>query len=116
MGEDDYILLDKIDLYYYDEGHSRSFNAMYDNKLYVLGEPESKDIDGNVIVYTLNREKFTIKEIDFDFSSLPDNIDLAYRRIKNVDSSYIYFFSTFMNDDAYVKCSLEDYTCEYAED
>lgn len=115
VGEDDYILLDKIDLYYYDEGHSRSYNAMYDNKLYVLGEPESEDIYGDVIVYTLNREDFTIKEIDFDFSSLPDKVDLAYRKIKNVDNSYIYFYSAFMNDDDYVKCSLEDYKCEIVE-
>ena len=42
VDEDDYILLDKIDLYYYDEGHSRTYNAMYDNKLYVLGRPESE--------------------------------------------------------------------------
>lgn len=49
VDNDDYILLDKIDLYYYDEGHSSAYNAMYDNKLYVLGEPESEDIYGDVI-------------------------------------------------------------------
>lgn len=116
VGEDDYILLDKIDLYYYDETNSRAYNAMYDNKLYVLGRPESEDIDGNIIVYTLNREEFSIKEIDFDFSSLPDNIDLDYREIKNVDNNYIYFNNYSMEDNAYIKCSLKDDICEYVED
>ena len=116
VDENDYILLDKIDLHYYDEGNSRTYNAMYDNKLYVLGEPESEDIYGDVIVYTLNREEFTIKELDFDFSSLPDSIDLSFLRIKNVDSNYIYFYNSYMIDDTYVKCSLENYICEYVED
>ena len=116
VDEDDYILLDKIDLYYYDEGHSRTYNAMYDNKLYVLGRPESEDIDGSVIVYTLNREEFSITGLDFDFSSLPDNIDRASQRIKNVDNNYIYFNNYSMEANAYVKCSLKDYTCKYIED
>ena len=89
---------------------------MYDNKLYVLGRPESEDIDGSVIVYTLNREEFSITGLDFDFSSLPDNIDLASQRIKNVDNDYIYFNNYSMEANAYVKCSLKDYTCEYIED
>ena len=116
VGENDYSLLDKIDLYYYDEGNSRTYNTMYDNKLYVLGEPESEDIDGDVIVYTLNREEFTIKEIDFQYPTLPEGKDLAFLRFKNIDYNFIYLYNYSMGDDAYIKCSLEDYTCVYVED
>lgn len=89
---------------------------MYDNKLYVLGEPESEDIYGDVIVYILNREEFTIKEIDFQYPTLPEGKDLAFLRFKNIDYNFIYLYNYSMGDDAYIKCSLEDYTCVYVED
>lgn len=116
VGENDYILLDTIELPYYEEQNSRGYNIIYDNKLYVRGASETAGVNGDALEYTLNREKFTIKEIDFQYPTLPEGKDLASLRFKNIDHNCIYLYNYSMGDDTYIKCSLEDYTCEYVED
>ncbi len=116
VGEEDFILLDTIELPYYEEQDSRSYNTIYNNKLYVHGISKSKDVKGDLLEYTLNNEKIILKGIDFQYPSLPYGKDLAGLKTKDIDNEYIYFDNYYMiKDDAYIKCSLEDYDCEYVE-
>lgn len=71
VGEEDFILLDTIELPYYEEQDSRSYNTIYNNKLYVHGISKSKDVKGDLLEYTLNNEKIILKGIDFQYPSLP---------------------------------------------
>lgn len=109
VGEEDFILLDKIDLYYYIEDDSRSYNAIFNNKLYVMGDTGE---DGLVTEYTLNHEKISKKGLNFQIPS-SDNHYYIPQKIVKVDINNIYFEGPHYDD--LTKCSLEDYNCEYVE-
>lgn len=105
---DDYILLDEIE--YRD---IRGFQ--YKDKLYV-----KYCIYNCFYEFTLNREKTSKKEMNFNYSNISDSLYL--REIQDMDDKYFYFAAEAREsgenrkydwgEPLNVRCSVETYNCE----
>lgn len=108
ISSDDFILLTKIE----SSIQKEYVTKFYGNKLYVLDQ----NGDAYNIEYTLDKEKISKKELNFNFYK-----GFAPYSINDIQENYIYY-SAHTNDDSTgssisvkIKCSLNTYECELNE-
>lgn len=124
VGEDDYISLRK----FYGETYGAYFYQDWKNdlnKLYI--------VNGGYFEYILDKEKVSSRKLNFNIPDVPEEMIKSYEKatnskinytyariygIKDVTPEFIYYRANLENlyRSVIIKCSLDNFNCEYDED
>lgn len=112
VGEDDYILLGKLESSSKSAYKKKSMYQFYEDKLYGVGNGDTP----MAFVFDLKGKDSSIKELNFKYN---DQIVGTTSITNSIEDNYINFYGIVYIDEhntsKYFRCSLKDYQCELTE-